>query len=58
MKSARAFTASSLLQLLALSHVCFSQNLQPPGAFAPLVEACGPTAGIVCVNKYVSTRWC
>lgn len=42
-----------LLTLLASSRYTFTQALQPPGAYAPLVEDCGPVEGIVCVNKYV-----
>ena len=29
-------------------------SAQPPGTISPLVEACGPSSTIVCVNKYAS----
>lgn len=41
------------LSLLILCSSTLAQDLQPPGAYAPLVEACGSVDGIVCVNKYV-----
>lgn len=29
-------------------------NAQPPGIISPLVETCGPSSSILCVNKYAS----
>lgn len=29
-------------------------NAQPPGTISPLVESCGPSSAIACVNKYAS----
>lgn len=39
---------------LALLGQTLAQNLEPSGAHVPLVQACGPAPGIVCVNKYAS----
>ncbi|KAK5948167.1 hypothetical protein OHC33_010820 [Knufia fluminis] len=40
--------------VLALSHAVAAQELQPLGAYSPVVERCGPNNNVVCVNKYAS----
>ncbi|KAI9651214.1 hypothetical protein NHQ30_001252 [Ciborinia camelliae] len=43
---------TSIAVVIVASAVC--ANAQPLGTIAPLVEACGPSTAIVCVNKYAS----
>lgn len=47
LKAARCAVALSSLYV-------FAARAQPPGAITPLAQPCGPTAGVVCINKYAS----
>ncbi|KAF8864448.1 calcium-dependent phosphotriesterase [Acephala macrosclerotiorum] len=53
MKSPIHLRSSLVTAALAIISVTTGQNL-PPGVISPLVQTCGPTSNIACINHYAS----